>query len=129
VIPTDDLVCNDGLCGNFGQPADPQTCDRSHFRPANGPWRDGRLWVLTDKCGTCIFRPGNLMHLAPGDRDRMVDACIERQSPIVCHQTLDGPRSVCRGFYDLHRQDIVPLVLAEAMNLIEFDLPPAEDDA
>jgi hypothetical protein len=126
--PANDLVCNDGLCSNFGQPADPEQCNRSHFKPANGPFRDGKLWVLDDKCSTCIFRPGNLMDLIPGARDDMVEVCITRQAPIPCHQTLDGPRSVCRGFYDVHRQDITPLLLAEAMGLIEFDHPPTTTD-
>jgi hypothetical protein len=127
VIPTDDLVCHESLCQNYGAPADPEVCEADHFRPANGPYRDGRVWVLTDKCLTCIFRPGNLMHLHPGDRDAMVAKCVRQQAPIPCHKTLDGPRSVCRGFYDVHRQDIIPLVLAEAMGLIEFDEPPTKE--
>jgi hypothetical protein len=125
MIGANDLLCNDTFCGNFGEPADPEVCDRSHFKPANGPFRDSKVWVLDDKCPTCIFRPGNLMELNPGTREQMVESCIQRQAPISCHQTLDGPRSVCRGFYDVYRYHITPLHLAEVMGLIEFDSLPA----
>lgn len=121
MIPAHDLVCNDISCGSFGEPADLETCDRSHFKPANGPFRDGKVWVLVEKCSTCIFRPDNLMDLGPGVRDQMVATCKQRQAPVSCHKTLDGPRSVCRGFYDVHRDDILPLSLANAMGLIEFN--------
>ena len=88
---------------------------------AEGPWRDGRLWVLDRKCGTCIFRPGNPMHLRPGRVEGMVAECIEQDTVISCHKTLHGPKSICRGVYDVHRGDIVVLRLAVALNVIAFD--------
>jgi hypothetical protein len=90
----------------------------------DGPFRDGRIFVLDAKCSTCIFRPGNLMHLAEGRVEQMVEACIENQSAIPCHKTLDGPRSICRGFWDVHRDEVWTLRLAMAMNMIEFDSVP-----
>lgn len=92
----------------------------------DGPFRDGRIYVLDRKCSTCIFRPGNLMHLEPGRVDQMVEACIENQSVIPCHKTLDGPRSICRGYWDVHRDEIWPLRLAHAMDLVSYDSPPEE---
>lgn len=125
MLPAGDLICQFDLCENYGSPGDGDICEPDHFRELNGPFRDGKLWVLDDKCSDCIFRPGNLMHLDPGVRDDMVATCIQQQSPIPCHQTLAGPRSVCRGFYDVHREDILPLRLAAIMGIVEFDqLPP-----
>ena len=92
---------------------------------ADGPWRDGRLWVLNRKCDTCVFRPGNLLQLLPGSLDGMVADCIEQDTVIPCHETLDGPRSVCRGLYDVHRADIVILRLAGFLGVFAFDDPPA----
>lgn len=93
---------------------------------ANGPFRDRKLWVLSRKCSTCIFRPGNKMHLEHGGVKSMVQACIEDNTVIVCHQTLDEPRSTCRGLYDLHKGDIVAIRLAHALDIIAFDDPPEE---
>jgi hypothetical protein len=122
----DDLICQEATCINYQEPGTQDTCSEGHFRSPNGPWRDGRVWVLAVKCSTCIFRPGNKMHLNAGRVDAMVQECLEQQSVIPCHQTLDGPRSTCRGFWDLYHQDIVPLVLAQAMDLVEYDEPPKE---
>ena len=66
--------------------------------------------VLNEQCATCIFRPGNLMHLRPGRVKQMVAECQRRDTFIPCHEhmshvgeddevvTADSP--VCRGFYD-----------------------------
>lgn len=85
-----------------------------------GPWRDGKVHVLAVKCSTCIFRPGNLMHLRPGRRDSMVQECIDQNSAIPCHETLDDKRAICRGFYDVHAPDIFVLRMARGMDVIEF---------
>lgn len=95
-----------------------------------GPFRDGKIWVLSEKCSTCIFRPGNLMHLRPGAVEKLVQECLEENTTISCHDTLHDPdrgRSVCRGFYDVHREDVMPLRLAMAYDMIAFDDPPTED--
>lgn len=90
----------------------------------DGPWRGGKLWVLTRKCDTCIFRPGNKMQLRPGRRDQMVHDCITENRIIPCHETLDGARSVCRGLYDLHYNDIGFLQVAHRLGVLKFDDPP-----
>lgn len=92
----------------------------------DGPWRQGQLWVLTSKCDTCIFRPGNKMYLQEGRLASMVATCISEDRVIPCHKTLDGPRSVCRGLYDTHKGDILTLRLAHALNVLAFDDPPEE---
>jgi hypothetical protein len=92
--------------------------------PPVGPFRDGKLYVLDEKCSTCIFRPGNLMHLREGTVEEMVQGCIEENTVIPCHQTLDGPRAVCRGLYDVHRREIVVLRMAAAFDRFAFEPPP-----
>lgn len=63
---------------------------------------DGRVRLMAFRCTTCIFRPGNLMHLAPGRVKDMVEAVIRREGHIPCHDTLsynlgDLPGAICRG--------------------------------
>jgi hypothetical protein len=58
------------------------------------------------------------MHLFAGQVEAMVAEAKRRQSLIVCHSTLGTRRNaVCRGFYNRH--STLPLVLAEAMGIIE----------
>ena len=59
------------------------------------------LRVLKEQCSTCIFRPGNLMHLNSGRLKDMTESVEASQTYVICHQTLDQPLgAVCRGSYD-----------------------------
>lgn len=67
------------------------------------------LRVMEDMCETCIFRPGNLMHLAPGKLQRMVrETREEPMGNIPCHDTLpyslppQEKAAVCRGWWDAY---------------------------
>lgn len=77
-------------------------------------------------CKTCIFRPGNLMDLAPGRVEGMISSAEAAGAVIPCHRTTHGQdargEAVCRGFFELH--SVVGLRLAEAMNVIEWQEPP-----
>lgn len=84
-------------------------------------FRDGVIHVMPSRCETCIFRPGNLMHLQRGRVRAMVDQVKRDESCIPCHKTLDGDNAVCRGQYDLH--PTMPLQVAERMGLIRFEDP------
>ncbi|MFD5428257.1 hypothetical protein [Streptomyces sp. NPDC127084] len=55
--------------------------------------------VCEDRCVTCIFRPGNLMHLEPGRVAGMVNTAVADEGHIVCHKTLgtESP-AICAGF-------------------------------
>lgn len=98
-----------------------------------GPYRDGKIHVLSEMCSTCIFRPGNLMALQSGRVRGMVDAAVKDDSAITCHSTSPaaarfyGPAepAVCRGFFDRH--STVPLRLARVMDCIEYDDPPKKE--
>lgn len=85
-------------------------------------FRDGRIHVVAERCASCIFRPGNPMHLRPGAVKEVVDEALADDSAIICHSTLDGDENaVCRGFFD--RYDTTPLRLAQALGVVEFDPP------
>ena len=67
------------------------------------PWRDDELHVMSARCGTCVFRPGNLMHLEPGRVRELVDDNLDADAALVCHKTLpygDHPEvgeAICRA--------------------------------
>ncbi|MET9318785.1 hypothetical protein ABZX75_01085 [Streptomyces sp. NPDC003038] len=55
--------------------------------------------ICADRCPTCIFRRGNLMHLAPGRLTQLVAQAIANEGHIVCHDTLGtGVGSICAGY-------------------------------
>lgn len=85
----------------------------------NNCFRGGKVHVRKVKCKTCIFHPGNKMHLPPGRRDGMVQEATASHGAIVCHSTLGtNENAVCRGFFDMHATQA--LRLATAMNAIEY---------
>lgn len=90
----------------------------------NPVFHNGRVHVRAEKCSTCIFRPGNLMKLAPGRVKEMVDGSIADGAGITCHKTLPGmpdeaQQATCRGFYDGYAERVPAFLLAEAMGIIE----------
>lgn len=95
----------------------------------NRPFRNSRVHVLRDQCSTCIFRPGNLMHLQPGRIADMVREAVAADSAIICHQTLDTiseEAAVCKGFFYQHATQ--PLQVAERLGYINWvATPPGRD--
>lgn len=85
--------------------------------------------LLSTWCDTCIFRPGNLMHLSPGGLASLVGDTIRADSFIVCHSTLRGMApegvtpAVCRGFYD--RYSTNPLRIYDRLHAWH-EVPPPE---
>lgn len=88
--------------------------------------------LLSEKCETCIFRPGNLMRLNAGRVRGMVQECNDPFTPktITCHDTLnDGKhpefgRAVCRGFYDAYRETNTILQIGDRLKVWEEVDPP-----
>ncbi len=82
---------------------------------------DGQfIHVLSERCKTCIFRPGNLMHLPPGRVSEMCDEAQENNGAIICHSTLDKEQqAVCKGFFDRH--PTIPLQVAVRLDRIKYD--------
>ena len=92
--------------------------------------RDGAVHVLSDMCSTCVFRPGNLMHLPPGHLKGMTRGAIDDQSCIPCHSTIrrdDVDPAICHGFYIRYASRIVALRLAHFLQIITYDDPPAKE--
>jgi hypothetical protein len=88
-------------------------------------FRDGKVHVQEKKCSTCIYRPGNLMHLQADRVKTMETEAIANEGVIPCHQTIsayhgkDGEESVCRGFFDVAKHKGL-LAVAERLDIIEF---------
>jgi hypothetical protein len=52
-------------------------------------FRNGKVHVQKRRCDTCIFRPGNLMHLQAGTVEMMVAESVKDDASIPCHETLE----------------------------------------
>lgn len=85
-------------------------------------YSDGKVHVMAEKCETCIFRPGNLMHLEPGRVKEMVEGSIADGAGITCHKTIHGgaeQEATCRGFYDSYADQVLVFRMAQAYGIIE----------
>lgn len=83
---------------------------------------NGKVNVCVRKCDTCIFRPGNLMHLEPGRVEGMIERADRNESCIPCHHTLDqGQQAVCKGYFV--RNSSMSLRVARMMDLIRYVEP------
>jgi hypothetical protein len=78
----------------------------------NGPFREGRVHVLADKCAACVLRPHDV-----------ADA-VERQAAITCHLNADSP-AVCRTFFDKYSARVAGLSLAQTLGIVEYDGVPS----
>ncbi|MEU4555741.1 hypothetical protein [Micromonospora violae] len=87
---------------NTSPPADePATGHSARLNVGDPGLRKTRL--LSRECATCIFKPGNPMHLEPGRLKQMVTEASGDAGYIICHSTLPYagspvPPAVCRGF-------------------------------
>jgi hypothetical protein len=86
---------------------------------------DGEVRVCREMCSTCVFRPGNLMRLAPGRLRGMIEEARAGESGIVCHSTLHlREGAICRGYYDRYAMDVWTFRLAAHLGVIrEVDAP------
>jgi len=75
-----------------------------------------RTRLLARMCATCIFRPGNPMHLRPGRLRDLVAHARAGDGYIVCHSTLPGMAppgvkpAVCRGFADRYDTQALQII-------------------
>jgi hypothetical protein len=90
----------------------------------------GKTRLLTHQCRTCIFHPGNRMHLAPGRLKQMVADTLAQGGYIICHDTLpygehpDAQPAICRGFADRYTTWQLQ-VIARLYGFVEVP-PPGE---
>lgn len=94
-------------------------------------FRDGKPYVLSEQCATCIYRPGNKMNLRPGRLKAMTElALCEGSQGVICHDTLvKNGGALCRGFYDMvgHKNNFVRIM--ERLGGFQEADPPNETDA
>lgn len=92
----------------------------------------GKVRVLAERCQTCIFWPGNRMHLPGGRLEELVEANVAADALLTCHQTLpygphpEVPPAVCAGFWAKHRRRTLLGRLAEGVTGVVRVDPPAE---
>lgn len=95
-----------------------------------GPFDGEKIHILAEKCSTCVFRAGNKMHLEEGRLADLVQANLDADGAITCHQTLtynheyDAEPAVCRGFYDGYGKEVTALRVATAFGAITEDPSP-----
>ena len=92
-------------------------------------YRDGRVHVMSDLCGSCIFKP----HERPVDGARvaeMVRATMDEDgATVVCHKTLYrevDEHAICRGWLDRFGRRDRFLELADRIGIME-EVPPPVD--
>jgi len=92
-------------------------------------WRDpitGELRILTEKCSTCIFRPGNLMNLNEGRLQDMTDSTDAGDTNVICHQSLGRKvGDMCRGSYDRRPGQLARI--AERLGFIKWVEPQPQE--
>jgi hypothetical protein len=92
---------------------------------------DGKVRVLSRRCGTCVFRPGNPMQLAPGRFEELIRRNVDAGALLTCHSTLPygdhpdfGP-AVCAGFWAQYAMSTAAGRMAEfVLGVTRID-PPA----
>ena len=83
---------------------------------------------LSTMCQTCVFRPGNRMHLHEGRLKDLVAQALATQSYVVCHSTLPGMAppdvrpAICRGFADRYSTQALQ-VIERLFGFIDVDPP------
>ena len=106
-----------------GEPA--PGCRQDITDPATGLSR-----LLSERCPTCILRPGDPMHLGPGRTAAFIRQALDAGSYVVCHDTLTygdfpdyGP-AICRGFFDAYRDRTRDLLILQAGRRLTEVPPP-----
>ena len=86
--------------------------------------------LLAERCGTCILRPGDPMHLGPERTAAFIRQVLAERSYVVCHDTLTygdfpgyGP-AICRGFFDAYRTRSAALLILQAGRRLTEVPPP-----
>ena len=86
--------------------------------------------LLSERCGTCILRPGDPMYLGPERTAAFIRHALDAGSYVVCHQTLTygdfpdyGP-AICRGFFDSYRDRSPVLLILQAGRRLTEVPPP-----
>ena len=86
--------------------------------------------LLSERCPTCILRPGDPMHLGPERTAAFIRQVLDAGSYVICHDTLTygdfpdyGP-AICRGFFDGYRDRTPALLILQAGRRLTEVPPP-----
>jgi hypothetical protein len=86
--------------------------------------------LLSERCSTCILRPGDKMHLGPEQTAAFVRRVLAEGTYVVCHETMTyggypdfGP-AICRGFFDAYAGRSPALRLLRAFGRLTEAGPP-----
>ncbi|MFJ4276264.1 hypothetical protein ACIP29_37625 [Streptomyces coelicoflavus] len=92
----------------------------------------GEIRLLSERCSTCIFRPGNPFRTTMPERIRsMVADAVVDEGHVTCHSTLPGSApaaaepAICRGFADTYGDRSLALRFGDALRLIREVPPPS----
>jgi hypothetical protein len=118
-----------------------ETADADGTEPGDGEappgWRQditdpatGLSRLLSERCPTCILRPGDPMHLGPERTAAFIRQVLDAGSYVICHDTLTygdfpdyGP-AICRGFFDGYRDRTPALLILQAGRRLTEVPPP-----
>jgi hypothetical protein len=91
----------------------------------------GKVRVMSRQCSTCIFWPGNRMHLRPGRFEEVIRSHLESGALLTSHSTLsygDHPKfgpAVCAGFWARYGMQTAAGRFAKlVIGIIRVDPPP-----
>ena len=118
-----------------------ETEDEDGIEPEDGEsapdWRQdisdpatGLSRLLSERCATCILRPGDPMHLGPERTAAFIRQVLDAGSYVVCHDTLiygdfpDYGPAICRGFFDSYRNRSRDLLILQAGRRLTEVPPP-----
>lgn len=90
---------------------------------------DRKPQLMAEKCPTCIFRPGDPMHLGARRLADIIEQNRAKGTALICHSTLEYGqypevgRAVCRGYYDAYPDTSVLQVVERLGGFAEVRLP------
>ena len=87
------------------------------------------LKVCAKVCNECLFSQNRL--ILDWHAQEIIDNCLKQDRFFICHKFNLLPNSTndpvcCKGFYDRHKRDVLPIRLAEMLNAVEFVEVPTE---
>ena len=85
------------------------------------------LQVFNSKCQNCLFKQDRIV--SPERAKEIITECIDQNTHFICHCStmLNSGNVCCRGFYDIHGDEIQKIQIAKRLNLVEsVELPETE---
>lgn len=79
-------------------------------------------YVMREMCSTCIFRPGNPMHLRRGRLTDLIMQCDAADTNVICHKSANVGGDIevdawCRGSVDRRPGQMVRIL--ERLRLLQ----------